>query len=595
MNFHRGVWTLSVLLGWLGANHAVAQTSTQPGGELRALHVDASQPGIRSVAEVTQLVQTTRAAHFNALWIEIRKNGETYWRSNVEPHAPWSDDSYDPLSEVLRQAHDTNSGPRLEVHGWIDLLPVWDQRTVTPPSALHVFRQHPEWVTRHQNGTNFGRAYLLDPGHPGVSDYLATVVTELAAKYELDGLVLGGLQYPDDEISGSRKGWGFNPVALQRFQHLQHRATIPDPADPLWDQFRRDQLTTLARRLAFEAMTVRPGLKLAAVGIAYPNGDYPISWENTSTYREIFQDWRGWVREGWLDTVVPLLDFDARRNRRDWEGWSTFVKENRSGRQVILGLKTSNNNLNATLSLAHSVRRSSEHALGADGLVLRSYSTPTTDHSPGELFASLVKPSSSETNLVPLFQESVTVPNMPWKTRPTRARLWVRCPDGTDGLDAARVDLRGAMTRTLTADANGWIGSADLLPGEYLLSVRPFGTQKIRAVGTFTARAGMTAQPHLWPADEDADRDGMSNLDELTVGTDPLNPESKLAVDVTVLADRLQLQVRPVRPGRQYHLEAADHSIGPWQSVSDTASLDGSEASVELPGATRHFRVRVEY
>jgi hypothetical protein len=107
--------------------------------------------------------------------------------------------------------------------------------------------------------------------------------------------------------------------------------------------------------------------------------------------------------------------------------------------------------------------------------------------------------------------------------------------------------------------------------------------------------AGKIVDPSWLAADEDADHDGISNLAELVMGTDPRNPQSKLAIEVSVLPDRLQLQVRPVRAGRRYSLEGADQPTGPWKSIADPASLDGSEASTELSPTGRYFRVQVEY
>ena len=74
----------------------------------------------------------------------------------------------------------------------------------------------------------------VDPGHPGVVRYLADVVLDPVRNYDLDGIHLDYIRYPEDD------DYGYNPKAVERFQRLQSST---------FAQFRRDQVTALVRQI----------------------------------------------------------------------------------------------------------------------------------------------------------------------------------------------------------------------------------------------------------------------------------------------------------------------------------------------------------
>ena len=117
-----------------------------PAQEFRGLWVDAFHPGFRSRSEVTRLIADARAGHFNALLVEIRKRGDAYYDSRYEPKAgEVSPPSFDPLADLIAQAHYTNNGPRLEVHAFQD-------RSVRVVAEPHILEPHHTGATRQWPG-----------------------------------------------------------------------------------------------------------------------------------------------------------------------------------------------------------------------------------------------------------------------------------------------------------------------------------------------------------------------------------------------------------------------------------------------------------
>jgi Tol biopolymer transport system component len=105
--------------------------------------------------------------------------------------------------------------------------------------------------------------------------------------------------------------------------------------------------------------------------------------------------------------------------------------------------------------------------------------------------------------------------------------------------------------------------------------------------------AGQSAD--LSRAQDDPDGDGMRNLQEYLAGTDPANPGSVLAVQITplVVAGSTATLKWPAVPGRNYQVQYTDSLTGPdWLNYPGGVTVLGGQASITVPAvqATRFYR-----
>lgn len=293
--------------------------------EYHALWVDAFHPGLHSRREIDRLVETAQRANVNSLIVQVRKSGDAYYLQSLEPQ-PWdifAPPSFDPLAYLVRRAH--AAGPRIEVHAWVN--------TFFVGRRSRVYWEHgAEWGDRTHDGRSGG---YLDPGHPAVREYTRQVFVHLAQRYDVDGLHLDFVRYPEGG------DWGYSRAAVQAFNASTARSGEPEPSDPAWKQWRREQVTAFVRDLAGELAAKRPRIKLSAALVAWgPGPASEADWQSSRAYDEVYQDWHGWLREGILDLGV-VMNYDSAwspRTARWFEQWIEWEKDNQHQRRIVIGV-----------------------------------------------------------------------------------------------------------------------------------------------------------------------------------------------------------------------------------------------------------------
>lgn len=257
-------------------------------GELRGVWADSWGAGFKTPEQTIQLVEFAKRYGFTDVFVQVRKRGDAYYASSIEPRAIDSQEGYDPLADLLKQAHKQG----IRVHAWVMLYDLWTDSPKLQLPPGHPYARHPDWVTEDANGAKTyvnGRMYL-DPGLPKVRDYLRQVVLDIASKYPVDGIHLDGLRYPDARF-------GYNPKSVALFNAERHREGTPTPDDLEWSAWRREQVTQFARELTQAIHKARPSTKVSLA--AY--------WNQQEARDRFFQDWPAWAKAGYFDFIVPMV------------------------------------------------------------------------------------------------------------------------------------------------------------------------------------------------------------------------------------------------------------------------------------------------
>ncbi len=357
---------LRTVAAWAGSIAAMAAPGTPtlaPMGppQYRAMWVDAFHDGIKSPAQVEKLVADTRRGNLNTLFVQVRKTGDAYFNQADEPRAKdiTGPKDFDPLAYLIRLAHAAT--PRIEVHAWVN--------TFFAGTSSRVYLQHGDtWANRTSDGSTAG---YLDPGVPEVQIYLHHVFMDLAMHYDVDGIHLDFVRYPGQD-------WGYSPAATQLYMLETGSHAAPGATDPAWEAWRRDRVTAFVRDLHAALQKARPSVKLSGALICYGGG--PLSaagWTGTSAYTSVFQDWRDWIVEGYLDFGVPMnYDSEWSPVERGWfDHWLTFEKDSGFANRVITGIGAFLNYPEDSLGQIRRVLSASSHGNRVLGVAIYSYAS----------------------------------------------------------------------------------------------------------------------------------------------------------------------------------------------------------------------------
>ena len=241
-----------------GPDAAPAADGAAPddGGELRGVWITrfayADQPGLEAI------IDRAADAHFNAVFVQIRGNGDAYYRSS---HEPWAarlggvlgrDPGWDPLQVAIDRAHARG----LELHAYFNVFSAWpagDPLPVAEGDVQHPLHDHPDWLAVDSSGTSHDSEYLwFSPGNPAVRAHIVATARELLERYDVDGLHLDRIRTPGPDYS-------HDAVTEARFA----AARDVDPS-LTWADFMRAQVDATVAELDATIAEVRPHVRLSA-------------------------------------------------------------------------------------------------------------------------------------------------------------------------------------------------------------------------------------------------------------------------------------------------------------------------------------------
>jgi uncharacterized lipoprotein YddW (UPF0748 family) len=498
--------------------------------EYRAYWVDTFNTPLGSRAEIDAVIQACLDSNCNALFAQVRRRGDSWYLDSLEPRAEALDGSIDPLRDLIEQAH----GRGIEVHAFVIVTAIYNAHpTVTglPKDPNHVFNQHfwdsaagalyggeRQWSTRalpHNldgtsfDGHRFGSEWYIDLGHPAAAAYTVDVLTHLVRQYDVDGIHLDRIRYPEAPIDAPFTiNVGYNETSVQRFKARHGSAATyydngyPRAGDPLWSQWRRDQVTNFVRRLYLEATAAKPDIKVSAALITYFTID---DWTRSEPYYRVFQDWKAWAEEGILDILAPMVyrREHSAGERQQFIAWTNFTRNlaAATGRHAIIGLGGFVNSIEGTLAQIRRVNGSTilfslanTNAAVTNNPIsypTRGVSTPRRPNS--EYFAAvrsgLTAMPYEPSTLEPVFKEPASIPGI---AKLQKGHLKGFAP----GIDSGSVVIDGPGEVDGATDGQGFFGAANLQPGLWRAMITLRGERlfvpptEVRAgtVATVTAR-----------------------------------------------------------------------------------------------------------
>jgi hypothetical protein len=208
--------------------------------------------------------------------------------------------NYDAMEGFVRICHEYG----IEVHAWVQNFFIGTVEA-QEQGNMKLANYYRDWLMDRKgkdtffytaSNTNF---MFLNPYDPNVRTFLIEFYREMLEKYDIDGLHLDYIRFP--ELNYGADDFGYNENIVSAWQK-QNNTTI-DPATltsgslhQSWIAFRQEIINSFVKEVYEMVMDTKPETWLsAAVYPGIPN-----------IKNEIFQDCDNWVKNGYMDELFSM-------------------------------------------------------------------------------------------------------------------------------------------------------------------------------------------------------------------------------------------------------------------------------------------------
>jgi uncharacterized lipoprotein YddW (UPF0748 family) len=288
-------------------------------------------PADSQKAEFIRLLDMHKRDGLNAVVVQIRPAADAFFPSPYEPWSEWltgvqgkaPSPYYDPLEFMIEETHRRG----MEFHAWCN--PYRAVKTIGRSSVApdHITRQHPEWFVRFQNTLYF------DPGNKEAQQYVTTVIRDIVRRYDIDALHFDDYFYPYDIVEGGPVGKDFPD--RQTYARYGNGLSIGD-----WRRSNTDSIIVMISKVI---KAEKPYCKFGVSPFAiWRNIDKDPEGSDTRggqpDYDNLYADILLWLKEGWIDYVVPQIYFEFSHSHAPYATLLDWWARHSYGRQCFIGL-----------------------------------------------------------------------------------------------------------------------------------------------------------------------------------------------------------------------------------------------------------------
>ena len=269
-------------------------------------------------AEMTFILDSLQAIGINAVIFQVRPTADALYQSKYEPvshwltgkQGKWGDEAkgerleaivWDPLEWTINEAHARN----MEVHVWLNPYRVNLASTSTSILAPdHIFRRHPEWFWC------YAKQWYFDPGLDETREWICTIVQDIVQRYDIQAIHMDDYFYPypsggkplPDENTFRKYPRGFDNIADWRRNNVNLA---------IQDIHRTIKECKPDVQFGISPFGVWRNIARDSTGSATKAG--------ITNYDDLYADIRLWIKNGWIDYVLPQLYWEIGKRTADYE------------------------------------------------------------------------------------------------------------------------------------------------------------------------------------------------------------------------------------------------------------------------------------
>ena len=272
--------------------------------------------------EMTWLLDSLQAIGINAIIFQVRPTADALYYSELEPVSHWltgtqgswgEQQTWDPLQWTINEAHKRH----MEVHVWLNPYRVNLAKTDTSMlCADHVMRRHPEWFWE------YNKQWYFDPGLDVTREWICTVVQDIIQRYDVQAIHMDDYFYP-------------YPAGKRQIPDAKTFAAHPRGFTDI-QEWRRNNVNLAIQDISATIHECKDSVQfgISPFGVwrnASVDSTGSATTAGITNYDDLYADIRLWIREGWIDYVLPQLYWEIGKKAADYEilahWWANEIKQ----------------------------------------------------------------------------------------------------------------------------------------------------------------------------------------------------------------------------------------------------------------------------
>lgn len=222
--------------------------------------------------ELRQILDRLQQAKINTVLIQTRVRGTMIYPSDIEPWDgclsgfPGKSPGYDALQFAIDECHKRG----MELHAWVVTIPVGKWNALGCKSLR---QKYPTLIKK------IGADGYMNPEDSRTGDYLAHICQEITHRYNVDGIHLDYIRYPET--------WN---IRVSREQGRRY-------------------ITSIVEKIHRAVKAEKPWVKMSCSPVGKYD-DLSRYWShgwNANT--KVCQNAQGWLRDGLMDELFPMMYF----------------------------------------------------------------------------------------------------------------------------------------------------------------------------------------------------------------------------------------------------------------------------------------------
>lgn len=269
------------------------------------------RPVEKTRAEVVSTLEDMKKIGINAIFLETYFHGKTIFPSDTMDKYGFNRQNRifngeDILAYYIQEAHKRN----IQVHVWFESFYIGN---VSPSvDEKNILAVKPEWGNKNKINADSTepvfhptehKGYFLDPANPEVTTFLKELITEISAKYAIDGFNIDYIRYPqtpkNSEEFYETSSWGYTKYAREEFKSRHGVDPVQIKCNSQmwreWDRYRQGKINSYIKSLK-NILKYREIMVSAVI--------FPDEEQSKETKQ---QNWSEWAEKGYIDALTPLI------------------------------------------------------------------------------------------------------------------------------------------------------------------------------------------------------------------------------------------------------------------------------------------------